>query len=178
LPFLRRRRRDSASGTAVVADTVDGDVVVDDRRIVGVVHDCHIHVCDGAVIGKCTADPGAARESGADVAEAIVHAAIVADVRTPIACVERIHAANETPVTGCPQEANARWRNPSTGYPVVAACAPSPIAGGPQVAINWTRGLLVIRQWWRRFPHLDSDRSRLDHDWRGAGDPHPRDAAY
>jgi hypothetical protein len=47
-----------------------------------------VHVYDRGVIGKDAAAPLASGKADATVSEAIVHAAIVADMRSPIALVE------------------------------------------------------------------------------------------
>jgi hypothetical protein len=63
----------------------------------------HAHMHDRGVIGKDSAAPLAAGKSDAPIAEAVVHAAVVAHVRTPVAAMEDIHAVFPAPVVRRPQ---------------------------------------------------------------------------
>src|SRR6516162_2676343 len=87
-----------AAGAAVVAHTSDVDVV-DDRLVVGVMHHGDVDVGDRLVIGKGVSDPAAAGETHSAVSEAVIDAAVEADVRAPVAGVEHVHTADESPVT-------------------------------------------------------------------------------
>jgi hypothetical protein len=77
--------------------SVDYDVALVDVR------DMHTaEVVDDAVISELIAVPVASLVADANVAESIVHAAIEADVSAPIADMEAIAAAIESPVARGP----------------------------------------------------------------------------
>jgi len=141
----------------------------------GMVHDgdvVHVHVDGvvstaktviGGVIEEVTAAPLATNEAYAEVAEAIVDAAIEADVRAPVAGVEAVIAAFPTPPRGCPEITGFRRDDPGAGNPVIAAviCI-GPVARRPDVAVAGADGLYVDRKRWRRNADLDDD-------WLGLG---------
>src|ERR1700735_3603248 len=96
-------------------------------------------------------DPPPAGKPDADIAEAVIHTAVVADMRPPIANIESVDPADEAPISRRPQQAHLRRLHPSSRYPVVPASAPAPISGRPQVAFFGARRLLIVGQWRRRF---------------------------
>ena len=81
-----------------VADVVMNGPVVD----VGDMHTAHVH--GRAVIEKCTAAPVTALESNTTITEAVVHTAVEANMRTPVAAVPEIDATAPTPVARRPQQ--------------------------------------------------------------------------
>src|SRR5271170_665894 len=113
-------------------------VIHDYGPAVDVRHAVHIHVHHFAVVEEGAASPLAARETDAAVSEAIVNAAVEADVRSPISTVPAVEAARKSPVAWSPE--HAHWPdNPRPGDPIVAAVViPSPIAGGPEIARTGT----------------------------------------
>ena len=141
-----------AAASAVVADTVlnaasVGYVVVDHVAAVDV--SCEADVGDGAVVVEVVAVPVAAEVADTDVAEAVVNTAVVADVRAPVAAVEAVASAVETPVGRGPKSAVVGRRAPDAGNPVVAGRAPGPVAGCPEVVGIGGVGLIVVRErWW------------------------------
>ena len=153
--FLRRRCCMDPVGSAVEAHPIGR--VVDDRFVVGVMHDRHVDVRHRRVIGKRIADPAPAGKTYADIAEAVIDAAIEADVGPPIADVECVHSANEAPVTRRPKQADARWLRPGSRHPEIPGGRESPIAGSPQITRLRYRRLLVLRQRRRRFSGLHCD---------------------
>jgi AmiR/NasT family two-component response regulator len=64
--------------------------------------------------------PIAALVAEADIAEAIVDAAVVADVSAPIAPVELVTVVSPAPVAWRPQSTLIRSFNPGAGHPVIA----------------------------------------------------------
>ena len=128
------------AGTAVIADgvlrdavvghVIDDDGAVVDVRDVGVID---VDVGYSTVVLKVVALPVAAVEAGADIAEAVVNAAVVADVRAPVADMEAEASEGEAPVGGCPERAIVGRRAPDAGDPVVATVVlvVVPVAGGP-----------------------------------------------
>jgi len=148
--FRRTRLDVDAAVASVVADAVGGlravmDIVHDDITLI-VVANAGADVGDRAVVVEVVALPVAAEEAEAYIAEAVVDAAIVADVRSPISAMEAIVRAAIAPIRRCPESTVIGWRNPLAGNPVVAVIAPSPIAGSPEVVGIGSGGLVVFRQ--------------------------------
>jgi hypothetical protein len=147
---LRRPRSSlDAAPAAVVAHIVHDGGVVDDFVVVDVVDNRRIHVVDGPVVGEVVVVPVAALIPEANVAEAVVDAAVVADVATPISTVKTVPAAIIAPIRRCPQSALVRCIDPRAGDPIVALGSVVPIARGPDIVVTRRRRLLVLRQWGR-----------------------------
>jgi hypothetical protein len=87
--------------------------------------------------------------SRGQVAETIVDSAIEPDARPPIAVMEKVSAGFPTPVGGRPKESDFWRQNPGARDPVVVGTIPSPIPGGPDVALRRANRLYVDRQFWR-----------------------------
>ena len=104
--------------------------------------------------------PVAALVAETDIAEAVVNAAVVADVPAPVAPIKPVMAAPEAPVAGGPECALIGCLNPCAGHPIVACWCPCPIAGRPQITVAGIRWLLVFGQLRRR---LGCIRNRLRH---------------
>ena len=145
----------SRSARAVVADFADVRRLVDDGLVVGVVHHCHIDVSDGRVVGKGTADPACTDKTDANITKPVIDATVEADVRSPVADVEHVPAADEAPVAGRPQQPHRRGGDPRSRHPEITGRRKGPIARRPQEAYCRARWLLVIRQRRRRFGRLD-----------------------
>src|ERR1700751_5291075 len=110
--LLARWTHLDSPAAAVVADPVHRDVV-DDRLVVnGNIGDGD--VVHGAVVEEVVVSPIAAFIAAAEVAEAIIHAAIKADVRSPVARVPYVHAVAPSPVSRCPEQAHRRLHRPRT----------------------------------------------------------------
>ncbi len=142
-----------AATAAVIADAVEGllpvaAVAVDDGAIVVVA--AATYVGDGAVVVEVIAVPVAAEEADADVAEAVVDAAVVADVGSPVAGEEAVPVIDVAPVGRGPESAIVGRRAPCAGNPVVATGAPCPVAGGPDVVGVGSGWLVVLGEgrWW------------------------------
>jgi hypothetical protein len=97
---LRRSHRKSAAA-AVVADAVV-HVVVDDRGVVDVGDVGGGDVVDRAVVHEAVMVTIAAVVARAGVSVAVGNAAVEAHVRTPVAGVPAIEAADEAPPSGRP----------------------------------------------------------------------------
>src|SRR6266852_1387602 len=103
-------RTDSA-GSAVEAGAVHRRVAHDHSLVdVRVVNHCGVYARHRRVIGKVFASPLAAAEADAAVSVAIVHAAIEADVRAPVAGMEDVHAFIPSPITRRPNVAFTRTK--------------------------------------------------------------------
>src|SRR5580704_16134610 len=146
-----------AARTAVEAGV---NVIVHDYGAVDVdvVHDSFFHMDDCGVVGEAATAPLAANEADTAVPEAVVNAAIEADVGSPIASVPGIYAATPTPVTRSPEQADARRCDPNARYPVVASGTVRPIAGRPHIALNRARRLFVNGNGRRRDADRNADR--------------------
>ena len=131
-PGRRGRLHACSAGAAVVADPSRRRVV--DRRVIGVVHVGDIDVVHRAVVVERAAVPVAAVVAVTGVAEAVVHAAVIADARTPVAGVPEIQAVAPAPVAGRPQRALERRKDPRSRHPVVADGSIGPVTRRPDVA--------------------------------------------
>jgi hypothetical protein len=79
-----------------------------------------VHMHDRSVVEEVVAAPLATGKADAEVAEAVVHAAVVANVLAPVAIMENILAARPSPVGRRPERTFIRRRHPRAGNPVVA----------------------------------------------------------
>src|SRR5271170_5860676 len=131
---------------------------VDDRPVhIRIVDGNAVHIHHCGVIGKTAAYPTSAAKSDATVAEAIVHAAIEADMRPPVSGVEEVRTTTPAPVTRRPEHAHL-WRpDPHTRNPVVALIAIRPVAWVPEIAISGAKRLCVNRQHRRRNRYRNKD---------------------
>ncbi len=116
-----------------------------------------VHMHDRGVVVEVVTAPLSAGKADAAVTEAVVHAAVVAHVRPPVAFMKAIAATFPTPVGWRPQRAFIRGGHPGAGNPVVALVTVGPVSGSPHHAGLHTRGLLVDRQ--GRWRDADDDLS-------------------
>ena len=149
---LRGRRTSlDAAGTTAITHIPDVGIcdVVHDRVVIHVVvvdGGC-VDVGDGAVVHEVVVVPVATVIAVAVIAVAVRNAAIVADVRTPVALVEAEDAAEDSPKSRCPERAGIGRRDPDAGDPIVAAgLGIAPVARGPLIAGFRAGGLLIFRQ--------------------------------
>ena len=105
--------------SAVETDTCAAPVAAADGAVVDVVHHGDVDVVDRAVVVEVAAAPVTALVADADIAKAVVDAAIVADVRAPVATVKSVAVMPEAPVAGGPESALVGSFNPDSGHPVV-----------------------------------------------------------
>lgn len=112
--FGRRIVADAAGAAAVGNMPVVHDGIVLDHCPVdvGVVDIDIVHVDNGGVVDKVMSTPDAANKTNPHVTEAVVHAAVIANVGTPITGMEDIYATGKAPVRRCPQCACIRRRYP------------------------------------------------------------------
>src|SRR5580658_7224788 len=106
LAFLRAGLAHNAAG-AVEAGVVhvDDGVALNHGAVDVDVGDVNAaEVGAGAVVGEDSAAPLTAKEADAAVAEAIIDAAVEADVWAPVASVPSIEAAGEAPVARRPEK--------------------------------------------------------------------------
>src|SRR6185437_8453854 len=102
-----------------------------------------------AVVPEVAMAPVSATEAGAEVSEAIVDAAVVADGRSPVSGVPEVAAVTPAPVSGGPERIFVRRFNPGSVDPFIALTCPGPVAGSPDIAFPWNGGLHIHRNsWW------------------------------
>jgi len=129
----------------------DANVDIAHRTAVDVALHAVIDVVDRAVVVEVTAAPVAAFVAEADVAKAVVDAAVVADMPAPVAAIKAVAVIAITPVAGGPKRALIGGLNPRAGNPVIAHGRPGPIAGCPDIVVAGILGLIVVGQWGRRL---------------------------
>jgi len=142
--FFRRRRRNRSVLASIEAGVIGGHVVGDDLFIIDVCDVRAADVVDGAIVEERTVIPAAALITGAAITKAVRNSAVKTDVRTPIALVEYIEAVYKPPISGRPEQARMRRRNPGTRHPVVIQIVPSPIPRRPHVTGRGKRRLIVV----------------------------------
>lgn len=110
--------------------------VPDDRRI---------HIRDRPVVEEVVVVPVSAIVTPAHIAMPVIDAAVIADVRSPIAMVPAEAAIHPSPITGSPQRADVRRNDPRARYPKESRRLVSPVTGSPQVVRAWAYGLCIHR---------------------------------
>ena len=132
--------------SAVEAHTRAAATAVADRAVVVVVHDRDVDIVDRAVVIEVPAAPIAALVAEADVAKAVIDAAIVADMRTPVTPIKSIMVMRVAPVAGGPERALVGSFNPHAGNPIVAHRGIAPIAGSPKIIVAGSLRLVIVGQ--------------------------------
>jgi hypothetical protein len=134
------------SARTVVTDSVNCGVVVDDRVVIDVVDCRRVHVVDGTVVIKAIAVPITTLITEACVPTAVVDAAVVTDMATPVSAVIPVSMAIaiEVPVTRCPKRALVGRINPCARHPVIAIRGVVPVTRCPDVAVTGTLWLIVF----------------------------------
>ena len=145
------RRRACLDATAASVEAHPGSVVYDDRTVnVGVANDGGIHPHHCGVVAEIAAVPPAAIEAVAAIAETVIHAAIEAYRRTPVAGIPEIGSVVPAPVTRCPEQAHGWCEHPCSWNPVVAVRpSPCPVTRGPDVICRRAYRLVINRQFRR-----------------------------
>src|SRR5712692_2142028 len=154
--FPRCRTSGCSTPAAVETHTVDRGAVVDDRRVVSVVHDGYVYVGYSAIVVVRAASPVAAEEANAGVAEAVVNATVVADFRSPISGVPSINTVIPSPVPWSPEQTDFRRFYPGARNPEIAVRAISPVARDPDEARRRTDRLNIYWQNRRTKPNGDA----------------------
>src|SRR5580698_2197695 len=104
-----------AAGAAVVGNTIaiDDGVLADNGFVdIGVVYDGAVNMHDRGVIGEASATPHAADEADTHVTEAIIYAAVVTDLGSPITGIESVLTAGPSPIRRRPERADEGSGNP------------------------------------------------------------------
>jgi hypothetical protein len=98
--------RCKAAASAVIADAIDGHIVDDGFIDIHVPNDGCVHATYSGVVVKVVSPPVAAFISVAVVSVTVVHAAVEADVRTPVSSVPKVSTITPSPPAWRPQQAN------------------------------------------------------------------------
>src|SRR6266851_5631860 len=172
--FDGRRPRINSASAAIVADPVNVGIVVDHGCAIGVVDVRDIYVVHAGVVEKAIVIPASAFVAETAVTEAVIHAAIKADVFTPVSAAPNVSAASPTPVPRSPQISNPRRYDPGSGNPVVVfvIIVVGPVAGSPNVAIPGADRLLVNRKWWWSKTDRNTEADLSGRDGRGGRNRH------
>ena len=149
--FRRSRSYLDSARPAVEAHTSSAPVIPADGTVVDVMLDRNIHVVDRAVVVEVAATPVTALIAEADVAKAVIDAAVVANVLTPVAAIETVVVMPVAPVAGRPQSALVGSLHPNSGHPVVVSLIPCPVARRPEIVVSGNLWLIVVRQRRRRL---------------------------
>jgi len=157
--LFRRRPCCDATLSTVVADARDIHIV-HHRTGVDVAHVCDVYVVDRTIVVELPVLPVAAVVASAGIPVAVIDAAVVADLRPPVAGMPVEGANAPSPIARRPQVAVLRRQHPGSGNPVIAIGAVSPITRRPDVTLRWARRLRVNRQWRRRKADTDVDLRR------------------
>ena len=142
---LRGPRRNMEPARSAVVTRMGVVRIHDDRAVVHVVHDADIHVVDRAVVVEVTSAPVTALVAVTGVAKAVIDAAIIADVLTPIAGVIAVGVVPVAPVAGGPKCALVGSLNPCAGNPIIAVWRPGPVARRPDIVVAGVLRLVVVR---------------------------------
>src|SRR5690606_11137884 len=149
-----------AAFSAVVADAAMVVVFDHDLAAVHIGDARDIDVVHLAVVVEAVALPIAAVVAGADVAEAVVDAAVITHLAAPVAWMPPVGIAGVSPVARCPERADEGRQYPRARHPVIALVIHRPVSGGPDVARARNHGLAVGGKWRRRLVpgvHADAD---------------------
>src|SRR6266513_1289784 len=113
--FFLRGGFGCCAARAVKAGAAAG--ALDDLFIdVGVVNHTCVHPGHGPVIAEPITNPSSAVVALSPVAVAVIDPAVEPNGRAPVALVEEVIAAVVAPVSGSPQESDARRRDPDARY--------------------------------------------------------------
>src|SRR5580698_9440683 len=159
--FLLRRGLGGDAATAAVETHPHIGLIHNDGLFVDVGNVHATEIIDGAIVGKHAVIPMAAFVSGAAVAEAVIDAAIEADMLPPITGAPDIDAVAPAPIAGRPQQPDFRRLDPGSGNPKVAARTAGPVAWCPDVTGRRYRRLVVNRQLRRRNIITDANHLRM-----------------
>ena len=159
VPVVRRSKftggRASAESprTAIVTDAIYREIV-HHGTVVNVGDVRHVDIGHRPIIEEGPTPPFPARKAHATVTEAIIDAAVEANMGAPVSCMPEKCGSTPTPVTGSPQKARGWRHHPGARNPVVAVCRiVSPITRSPHVARARTNRLRINGQWRRTDPN-------------------------
>ena len=169
LPFSIGRSALNTVFAAVIADASVVYMVDDDFTMIDMGDAMDVDVIEGAVVIEMVGFPIATGITGADIAESVINATVIADLVAPVSWMPAIDIADVAPIPRGPQGTDERRHDPCARYPIITAGTDCPVSRGPDITGPWNHGLFVHRQWWRRcIPGIDAD---ADRDIRGGSRP-------
>src|SRR5229473_3056887 len=136
----------NATVAAVIADVVYRRIVVYDRGVVGVMDFRDIDVVHRAVVVKAVVVPAATFITAAEIAVAVIYAAVKTNPWAPITLMENKDSSAPTPIGRRPEETGFRSQHPRAGDPKIIIPIPGPIARSPDIALLRADGLLIDGQ--------------------------------
>src|SRR5208283_5640855 len=144
--FCRRWLCGDSTLAAVIADTVNRRVI-DHRRVVNIVNVGDIDVVHRSVVIELAVVPASAFVAMAEISVTVSDAAVEANLRPPIALIEKESVTTPTPVRRSPEIANLGNQYPCARNPVVVSViiVIGPVAGGPDVPLAWAKRLRINR---------------------------------
>lgn len=95
-------------------------------------------VAIGAVVPEAATIPVTAIEAGAEVTEAVINAAVVANRGSPVTGMPEVSAVTPAPPAWGPKGTHIRRKHPGAVDPVITVRAVGPVTGSPDITI--TRG--------------------------------------
>ena len=155
--FFMARSRVNTTIATVIADAVYCRIVVDDRGVVGIVNFRDIDVVHRAVVVKAVVVPAPAFITAAEIAVAVIYAAVKANLWAPLTLMESKDSSAPTPVGRRPEKTRFRSQHPGTGDPKIIIPIPGPIARSPDIALLRADGLLIDGQRRRRIADGNAD---------------------
>lgn len=138
----------------------DGRVVHDGRVHIRGMDDSRVHGYRSRVVRERAATPLTAGEASSAVTKPIVHAAVKANLRSPIPVIKNVSSAvRVAPISRCPEISRLGSCDPCSRNPIIVTFAiPCPVPRRPHVVRLWTRRLYVNRKSRRLDINADSDR--------------------
>jgi hypothetical protein len=147
--FGRRGPYVESASTSHIAHSHVRDI--GDLVVVDIVNNGDVDVVHRAVVSEPILVPISSFVAAAPVTEAVIDAAVVADMLTPISMVPLIATTPERPVRRRPKRANIGSNHPYAGHPVIAGGSVRPATGRPHVILAGTFGLAVLGNRRRRL---------------------------
>ena len=144
--FCRRWLCGDSTLAAVIADTVNRRVI-DHRRVVNIVNVGDIDVVHRSVVIELAVVPASTFVAMAEISVTVSDAAIEANLRTPIAFMEKESVTTPKPIRRSPEIADFGSQYPRARNPVVVAVIVviGPVARSPDVTLAWAKRLLINR---------------------------------
>ncbi len=155
--FFAAGSRTNAAFASVIADTVYCRIVVDDCGVVGIMDFRDIDVVHRAVVVKAVVVPATAFITAAEIAVAVIYAAVKTNPWAPITLMENKDSSAPTPIGRRPEKTAFRRRHPGARDPKIIIPIPSPIARSPDIALLRANGLLIDGQRRRRVADGNAD---------------------
>src|SRR6185369_16976054 len=106
-------------------------------------------------VAKDAVSPVAALVAGAHIAETVIDAAVVSNMRPPVSGVPSIKTVPPAPIPRRPEQTDGRRLHPGSRHPVIAVGTILPKAGRPNVAGSGNFRLIVDGQFRRRDRRSD-----------------------